>query len=331
MQLHGLRPIRFACLQLCSVSFIQRFGSSLNVTPHYHSLVLDGVYAKSEDSDRPVFVAVPAPTDEEVKKITETVAKRVLKLLEKRGVVGEDDLVDPLYDESPTLAGITAASVQNMIATGDRAGLPVRRVLSDPAQGVKTAPLCYVSRGFSLHAARTIRAEDRAGLENLCSYVTRPPLAAGSLEKVANDKFVFKLKTPWSDGTTHLILSAHELLEKLAAIVPPPRTNNTRYHGVLAPNSKLRSQVVPASTDKDKDDDREKTGSTKYRLTWAALIARIFQIDVSVCPDCGGPMKIIAFITEPESIRRYLRGIGLPTEPPAIAAARPPPQAEFDF
>ncbi len=73
--------------------------------------------------------------------------------------------------------------------------------------------LFLLTKKASLHAARTIRAEDRAGLESLCSYVTRPPLAAGSLEKVSEDKFVFKLKTPWSDGTTFLILSAHELLE----------------------------------------------------------------------------------------------------------------------
>jgi hypothetical protein len=50
--------------------------------------------------------------------------------------------------------------------------------------------------------------------------VTRPPLAAGSLEKVADDKYLFKLKSQWSDGTSCLILSGHELLEKLAAIVP---------------------------------------------------------------------------------------------------------------
>lgn len=313
-----------------SVSFIQRFGSSLNVTPHFHCAVLDGVYVLDGDSGEPRFIPAPTPTDEEIKKVSETVARRALRLLEKRGVIGDADLQDPLYDDSPTLAGITAASVQSMIATGDRAGLPVRRVLSDPAQGVRTALLCYVSRGFSLHAARTIRADDRAGLESLCSYVTRPPLAAGSLEKVSEDKFVFKLKTPWSDGTTFLILSAHELLEKLAAIVPPKRSNNTRYHGVLAPNSNLRPFVVPASSGEKKDDDRMKTGSTKYRLTWSALLARIFNIQVDTC-SCGGKMKIIAFITDPASIRRYLEGEGLPADPPSIAPARPPPQSEFDY
>ena len=209
----------FSDVQGGSVSFIQRFGSAINVTPHFHSLLLDGVYSKGDD-EKPVFIAAPRPTDEDIKTVTETVAKRVLRLLEKRGVIGEDDLMDPLQDDSPTLAGITAASVQHMIATGERAGLPVRRVLADPAEGIRTAPLCYVSRGFSLHAARRIQADDRDGLENLCTYVTRPPLAAGSLQQVSEDKLVFKLKSSWSDGTAFLILSPHELLEKLSAIVP---------------------------------------------------------------------------------------------------------------
>ena len=161
--------------------------------------------------------------------------------------------------------------------------------------------------------------------------MTRPPLAAGSLEKVADDKYLFKMKSPWSDGTSYIILSGHELLEKLAAIVPPPRAHTTRYHGLLAPNSKLRAQVVPAeSTGNTPSGERKKSGSTKYRLTWAALLARVFQIDVSVCPACGHKMRIIAFITDPASIRRYLEGEGLPTEAPPIAPARSPPQMEFE-
>ena len=117
--------------------------------------------------------------------------------------------------------------------------------------------------------------------------MTRPPLAAGSLEKVADDKYLFKLKSSWSDGTSHIILSGHELLEKLASIVVPPRANTTRYHGLLAPHSKLRAKVVPAENiGNTPSEERKKTGSTKYRLTWAALLARVFQIDVSVCPYC---------------------------------------------
>jgi len=302
-------------------------------SPHFHSLVLDGVYVFQGDTEQPFFFEAPSPTDEDIKMVSETTASRVLRLLHRRGVIGDQDLYDPFSDENPLLAGMTAASVQGMIATGDRAGLPVRRVLSDPAQGIRTSPLCYVSRGFSLHAARRVEADDRDGLEHLCSYVTRPPLAAGSLEKVSDDKFVFKMKCSWNDGTSHIILSAHELLEKLSSIVPPPRANTTRYHGILAPNSKQRAKVVPSGAD-DNDDaanERKKSGSTKYRLTFAALLARVFQIDVSVCPVCQGKMKIIAFITDPASVRRYLEGEGLPTDAPPIAPARSPPQIEFDY
>jgi hypothetical protein len=122
------------------------------------------------------------------------------------------------------------------------------------------------------------------------------------------------------------------LLEKLASIVPPPRSNTTRYHGILAPAAKQRAKVVPAENNgNEPSEERKKSGSTKYRLAWAALLARTFQIDVSVCPECGGKMRIIAFITDPMSVQRYLRGEGLPTEAPPIAPARAPPQLEFEY
>ncbi|HJP31087.1 MAG TPA: transposase [Candidatus Latescibacteria bacterium] len=48
-----------------------------------------------------------------------------------------------------------------------------------------------------------------------------------------------------ADGTCQILLSPQELLEKLAALVPPPRLNLVRYHGVLAPNATDRAQIVP--------------------------------------------------------------------------------------
>ena len=93
----------------------------------------------------------------------------------------DDTAVDPLADEEPVLAALTAASVRGLIATGARAGRRLRRALQDPAIGVRTAFLCFASRGFSLHAARRIAGPDRRGLERLCRYVARPPLASGRL------------------------------------------------------------------------------------------------------------------------------------------------------
>ncbi|MCU0663003.1 MAG: transposase [Myxococcota bacterium] len=138
------------------------------------------------------------------------------------------DNADPLAERSPVLAGMTAASVQGRVATGERAGRIVRRVLSDPAAAVRTSALCFASRGFSLHVATRIAADDKPGLERLCRYVARPPLAAGRLEQQGDDKLSFALKTPRDDGSTHIVLSPLELLEKLAALVPPPRVNLVR-------------------------------------------------------------------------------------------------------
>ena len=86
-------------------------------------------------------------------------------------------------------------------------GKRLRRVLKDPAQAVRTAPLCFASRGFSLHAATRIEKRNAAALEQLCRYVARPPLAGGRLQPIDDERLAFALKTPWSDGTTHLVLS----------------------------------------------------------------------------------------------------------------------------
>jgi hypothetical protein len=316
----GYRDTRFG-----SVTFAQRFGSSLNLNPHFHTLALDGVYAESDGE--PQFHLAPILTDEDVCWIVETTAHRVIRLLERRGVLDGASL-DRLADEEPVLAGVTAASVRGMVATGERAGMRVRRVLSDPWEGVRTGHLCYASRGFSLHAATCVEAGDKDGLERLCQYVARPPLAAGSLKMHSDDLLSFKLKTPWSDGTTHLILSPLELIEKLAALVPPPRKNIVRYHGVLGPHAKNRDKIVPAA----ENDLGDKIAAPKrYRLKWSTLLARVFKIDVETCPKCGGKMKIVAALTDPASIRQYLEGTGNEANIPELAPARAPPQVEMDF
>jgi hypothetical protein len=224
---------------------------------------------------------------------------------------------------------MTAASVQGMIATGERAGMRVRRVLSDPADAVRAGDLCYASRGFSLHAATRVEAGNKDGLERLCRYVSRPPLAAGSLTQISDEILSFKLKTPWSDGTTSILLSPLELIEKLSALVPPPRQNIVRYNGVLAPNAQDREKIVPAGKNTEPTGE-EQTAPSKYRLSWSCLLARIFQIEMR-CSHCGSKMKIVAAVTSPDSIHHYLKGTGQSAKIPTLAPARAPPQTEMDY
>ena len=43
-------------------------------------------------------------------------------------------------------------------------------------------------------------------------------------------------------------------------------------------------------------------------------MARFFALDVTVCPACGGRLRLIAVLTDPASVRRYLSGVGLPSQ-----------------
>ncbi|MBK9665563.1 MAG: transposase [Gammaproteobacteria bacterium] len=59
-------------------------------------------------------------------------------------------------------------------------------------------------------------------------------------------KVVYLLKTPYRDGTTHVVFEPLDFIARLAALVPRPRVNLTRYHGVLAPNHRWRAEVTPS-------------------------------------------------------------------------------------
>jgi transposase-like protein len=76
---------------------------------------------------------------------------------------------------------------------------------------------------FDLHANITVAADDRAGVERLCRYVLRPPVAQDRLSLTPDGLVLLTLKAEWHDGTTHLLFTPVELLEKLAALTPRPR------------------------------------------------------------------------------------------------------------
>jgi len=112
-----------------SVTFIQRFGGSINLHTHFHTIALDGVYADPEATGTPRFFALSPVSDEEVARVTATVAKRVVALLIRRGLLEEDGPAasDPLAEEEPLLAACAQASVGHRIATGLRLGDRRRR------------------------------------------------------------------------------------------------------------------------------------------------------------------------------------------------------------
>ena len=107
------------------------------------------------------------------------------------------------------------------------------------------------------------------------------------------------------------------------ALVPRPRLHLIRFHGVLAPNAKLRATIVPSSPQNTSEHAAEHTRGAPARMGWARLPKRVFDIDLEHCPQCGGDLKIIAAIEEPAVIVRILTHLGLPARAPPRSPARP--------
>jgi hypothetical protein len=118
------------------------------------------------------------------------------------------------------------------------------------------------------------------GVVGLRRYITRPALANERVQTNAAGQVVLKLKTAWRDGTTHLVMSPLEFMQRLAALVPRPRLHLIRFHGVLAPNAKLRAMVVPQEPEPPAPAavpaqcEASCTHHRPVRLSWASLAGR---------------------------------------------------------
>src|SRR5438874_3707016 len=156
-----------------AVTVIQRFGGGLQLNVHFHTLLLDGVFAEGEDGSLEFHAAEP-PSDEEVARLLATIYRRVQRLLARRGLdVDDTPDVDPLAEESPALAGISSASIQGRIALGPRAGARVYQLGRGPdAPWVTSRGPCQAPRG--LRSAR----EHHGGGRRSCRSRAPVPLRA---------------------------------------------------------------------------------------------------------------------------------------------------------
>ena len=162
------------------------------------------------------------------------------------------------------------------------------------------------------------------------------------LSLTPNGNVRYQLKTPYRDGTTHVIFEPLDFIARLAALVPKPRVNLTRFHGVFAPNSKHRALVTPAKRGKGNkhtvtDEDQERTpAERRASMTWAQRLKRIFNIDIQTCQTCGGALKVIACIEDPAVIKKildHLEKIAETEKPRPLPKSRAPPagiQGLFD-
>ena len=126
--------------------------------------------------------------------------------------------------------------------------------------------------------------------------MTRPPIATQRLVLAPDGRVIYGLKRHWRDGTSAISFDPLTFIERLAALVPPPRAHPLTYHGVLAPASAWRDLVVPkrapvpaahshaASAPNLPTAPSTSARSHSRRSTWAELLRRVFALDVLTCP-----------------------------------------------
>jgi hypothetical protein len=129
--------------------------------------------------------------------------------------------------------------------------------------------------GFSLHAGAVCEAHQRSKLERLCRYITRPPVATKRLSVDDHGRVLYRYKRPFRDRSTHVILEPLDFIARLAALVPKPRLNLTRFHGVFAPNARHRHQIEPRGALGRVDADKPLAP-----MNWAQRLKRVFAIDI---------------------------------------------------
>ena len=209
------------------------------------------------------------------------------------------------------------------------------------------------------------RAHERDSLERLCRYIARPALSNERLSVNDRRQVVYRLKHPFRDGTTHVVLDPMDFMRHIrvphpfgaasgcanrqscrfgiarlvapevplaqrARSVPRPRAHLTRYHGVFAPNFKHRRRIVPNPAHRTA---RKPHASRPAPMSWMQRLKHVFHVDIEHCGVCGGTLRVIACIETPEVIERILTHlaarntgcIDYPRAPPLHASEPQPP------
>ncbi len=336
--------------QVGAVTFIHRFGGALNLHPHLHSVLPDGLFVPDQDDAESelTFVPLPAPSTEEIEQLTLKVARRLTAVVERHC----DDAC-----ETEGLLEQTVGAMQDALTAALKPPLsaPDLRLPGTESQA-PAKPFCGKVAGFSLHAGQAVEADDRPALERLCRYGLRAPFSQERLVLGEDGRVIYFLRRPWPDsgGVDSLVLEPRELLRRLAALVPAPYTHMVRYHGVFSGRSKFRRRLpappppigaggAPPGQNTSQGDDGASgvlpgdeispdeaslpataaSGQRRRRVPWAELLMRVLFVDALSCARCSTPMVVLAFLSDPTVTAKILRHLDLPATAPPLAPAEP--------
>lgn len=224
------RALGYRETRTAAIAFQQHLGSALQLNPHGHLLIPEGVFGPrfaNAPDEPPAFIRIAPPSDEEVESSTPSSAR-----------------------SSPSPTSSASASARSMTnRSPSRAPSPCPFPNRPPSAG--RPPAAPPSSEDSPSTPTPYcREDDRASLERLCRYALRPPLSLDRMSAEPDGRIRYRMKRALPDGSQDLILTRPELLRRLASLVPPPRKHLTRYFGLFAPAARDRANLRPRPSDR---------------------------------------------------------------------------------
>ena len=261
--------------------FIQRFGGSLNLHIHVHAVVSDGLFDV------------------------------------KTGSLGRRELAfTPVPAPKAEQLAVIVTAVRKKLIRRVRRGSGLSEEAADDL-------LSWKNSGFSIHEEVYIPDRDRAGLERLLRYCSRPAISLTRLIYAVKSNLVI-YRTDTREGSSELLtMTPIEFMRRWGLLMPPPNKNLIHYYGALAPRSPLRPLLAARAV---KETDRiivqEKVDKLKKKASsWAACLARVFEVFPLICPKCKLEMKPVAVILNDKELVRLLTHLGLPADFPRFKPA----------
>ncbi len=174
----------------------------------------DGIFLR-DDSSKVIFQPIVSPREEDIYKIATRIVRRIRCLLEKR------ELLRPQNNTNEDLNTMDILAKQLPFSESGFVDRPRYK-----------ARLSAFIEGFSLQAGTHVHQNDRLGLEHLCRYGSRPPIAISRLKRLDDGNYEYSLKYPLPSGSYKLVLSGQQLMARLALLVPRPKIHLVKYYGV---------------------------------------------------------------------------------------------------
>ena len=200
-----------------------------------------------------------------------------------REFTGDDETPSLDLEPDDGFEPLLGGAVHYRIATGPHAGRKAPTLRTLGSSPPPDTPCIAQLSGFSLHAGT--RCQGATPSNGLGRYIARPALSYERLSVNDRGQVVYRLKHPFGDATTHVVLHPIDFIARLAALVPRPRAHLTRVHGVFAPNFNHRHRIVPNPVHQSA---REPHTPRPAPMRWMQRLQRLFHIHIEHCGVCGG-------------------------------------------